>query len=381
MMDRALIWYVFGLAAVATILLRWKPTLRGNWREPVAVSFSIGIFFSVFGVLSKQPVLAQGIDALTGPNTAWLLADSFFLIGLWGLTTWIDLMRAPGRTQGHLPAYAGRTITLLIVIVWMGLVAWVEAPAWQGLERGGIDVGGKLLLLSGRMAYLTYDIWGLAYLGRRFFQLRQQLRERVSYLRLTLAWMAVSLAAIAPALQILAVIAVFFQPERLPVIWPPVWQVVSLLQMLVAALILTLFFEPAYRLLVWLDKRRLIRQLRRLQQTISAYRPELVDLPKQTTSTAGQETEPDLVLASLVNELEVTFSLMGATADRLLIPAGKAMSRDLRGELERQKQRFRVAMTQRQSFDAPIATGDSYILARWYAHFSSLSLPLSQARR
>jgi hypothetical protein len=189
--------------------------------------------------------------------------------------------------------------------------------------------------------------------------------------------MAVSLAAIAPALQILAVIAVFFQPERLPVIWPPVWQVVSLLQMLVAALILTLFFEPAYRLLVWLDKRRLIRQLRRLQQTISAYRPELVDLPKQTTSTAGQETEPDLVLASLVNELEVTFSLMGATADRLLIPAGKAMSRDLRGELERQKQRFRVAMTQRQSFDAPIATGDSYILARWYAHFSSLSLPLS----
>jgi hypothetical protein len=377
MMDRALIWYVFGLAAVATILLRWKPTLRGNWREPVAVSFSIGIFFSVFGVLSKQPVLAQGIDALTGPNTAWLLADSFFLIGLWGLTTWIDLMRAPGRTQGHLPIYAGRTITLLIVIVWMGLVAWVEAPAWQGLERGGIDVGGKLLLLSGRMAYLTYDIWGLAYLGRRFFQLRQQLRERVSYLRLTLAWMAVSLAAIAPALQILAVIAVFFQPERLPVIWPPVWQVVSLLQMLVAALILTLFFEPAYRLLVWLDKRRLIRQLRRLQQTISAYRPELVDLPKQTTSTAGQETEPDLVLASLVNELEVTFSLMGATADRLLIPAGKAMSRDLRGELERQKQRFRVAMTQRQSFDAPIATGDSYILARWYAHFSSLSLPLS----
>ena len=379
MIDRAFIWYIFGLAAVAVILLRWKPTRQANWRDPIAVSFSAGIFFSVLGVLSKLPLLAQVIDATFGPNAAWLLADSFFLIGLWGLTTWIDLMRGPSRMQGRFPIFPGRTIALVLAIAWMVAAAWIEPASWHSLERGGINVGGSWLLLSGRMAYLFYDLWGLSYLGLRFLQLRKQLRERVSYLRLTLAWMAVSLAAIAPGLQLVAVTAVFAWPELLPVMRIPVWQIVSLLQIIVAGLVLTLFFEPAYQMLVRLDKRRLIRRLRHLQNTIATHRPELAARQTQITPSPGQERRQDLILAALVNEIEASFSMMGATSEQLLVSAGRVMSQDLRQELQRQKSQFRMALTQRQPFEGPTVAGDTYVLARWYAHFSAISTPLRQA--
>ena len=374
MSDRATFWYIFGLAAMAVALIRWRPTWRANWRDPIALSFAIGVFASVLGVLSKQPVIAQRLDALFGANAAWIFADAFFLGGLCGLTIWIDLMRNPTPSQRR-PALlvAGRVVALIGVIAYMVVAARLQAPVWGGLERGGIDVAGQPALLISRLAYLAYDLWALSYLSLRFYQLRQQLRDRLSYLRLTLAWAAVSLAALAPALQIVAVLEVFFQPALLAQIWPPVWRVVSILQVLVAVLVLSLFFEPAYRLIAWGDKQWLIYRLLRARGAVARYRPDIIsdDILKPAPILARQ---PDQYLSTLVNDFEMMRQMMGATPDQFAVPAGSVMARDIRQELQRQLQQLQRALFSKEPFDAPTVTGDTYALARWYAHFAAVAL-------
>jgi hypothetical protein len=143
MIDRATFWYLFGLAAVLLLLLRLRPTRRADLRDPVVFSFTVGIFFSSFGTLSKQPFLAQFIDRLLGANSAWVVADSFFLIGICGLTYWIDFMRLPQLAEkGWAFLKSKRSAFLAATIGWMVLTAGWQASIWGTLERGGIDVGG-----------------------------------------------------------------------------------------------------------------------------------------------------------------------------------------------------------------------------------------------
>jgi hypothetical protein len=49
-------------------------------------------------------------------------------------------------------------IGLLATIGWMAATALLAASTWQTLERGGIDVDGHRLLLSGRFAYFAYSL-------------------------------------------------------------------------------------------------------------------------------------------------------------------------------------------------------------------------------
>jgi len=371
MIDRAAFWYIFGLAAIFIIILRLQAIRKANWRDPVMVSFTSGVFFCTFGVLAKQPVLAGIVDRLLGLNAAWVLADSLFLLGLCGLTYWIDLMRRPAlKKAGFALLGYKRFLVLVAVIGWMaGTAAW-QMPIWRALERGGINVAGQPLLLSSRLAYFSYSLWGLAYLSRRFHQLRKQMRDRISYIRLSLAWAAVTLATVAPILQIIATLTIFFRPALLATLWPPVWQMVSTIQFIVAALVLTLFFEPAYRTVSWLDKQILVYRLLQARQTIAHLRPDLIANPIELKRGRLFVEDSDRWLATLVNELEIARSLMGTTTDHLVVPAGGTMSEAVRDELKRQQVQFQQALKTKEPLNSLLITGDTYTLARWYAHFS-----------
>jgi hypothetical protein len=67
---------------VVLLLLRFRPTRRANLRDPIAISFTLGLFLAAFGTLSKQPGIAALIDKALAPNAAWLVADSLFLVEL-----------------------------------------------------------------------------------------------------------------------------------------------------------------------------------------------------------------------------------------------------------------------------------------------------------
>jgi hypothetical protein len=264
-----------------------------------------------------------------------------------------------------------RSAFLAATIGWMVLTAGWQASIWGTLERGGIDVGGQPLLLSSRIVYFVYSLGGIAYLSLRFYQLRREMVERVNYIRLSLAWAAVTLAALSPILQLLATVEVFFFPQYLGLIWPGLWGTISAIQVSVAILVLSLFFEPAYRFITWLDKQRLIRRLLRAQGIISKTRPDLIGRLAQPKPNSLMVKNPDPFLAVLVNEMEFTRFLLGSMADSITVPAGGVMSAEVRQVLREQKQRFSQALSGQANSPLSSVQGDTYTLARWYAHFDT----------
>ena len=369
MMPRAEFWYIFGLAAMAIAFHRLLTVKQTNWRDPVTLSFSTGIFGCVLGVLTKQPILAQAVDTLLGANAAWVLADCFFLVGLWGLTCWIDFMQQPTLPQEQSPPWQQFRLVGLIGVNGLMMGAATTYPAlWATLERGGIDLGGNLVFLLARASYFLYSVWGLSYLSYRFYQLRRPMRNRINYLRLSLAWAAVTLALIAPVVQSLATLEGFLQPAVVPIIWPSIWMMVSTVQSAVVLLVLALFFEPVYRFVSWLDKQRLIRRLLRTHRLVIKQRPDLpIDQLVVKTSHSSIK-EPDRQLATLVNEFEIIHQLVGGSSTTLTVPAGSLMTDDLKRVLQTYRRQFQQTLSTGQPLDLPTATGDTYTLARWYAH-------------
>lgn len=370
-MIRLEAWYLFGLAAIALIVLRLRPTGRSNWRDPVAISFSLGLFLAASGTLSKQPVIANLVDAAFGPNAAWLQADILFLLGLCAGTYWVDLMRTPTlRKRGWSLLYRRRTAALLAVIGWMILAAWLAAPTWAILERGGLDVGGSPILLTARLAYLGYVLWGLGYLSYHFYRQRQHMRDRFNYIRLTIPWFAISLALTAPALQLIGLVAFYLNPAWLPQVWPALWLEISLIQGAVAVLIVATFFPPAYRLVSWADKQLLVRRLLRARRVMAHSRPDLA-LGVERPGPGSLARDPDRWLATLVNEMEIAKRLMGQTTYEIEAPAGGLMPDEARYALREEQGQFLRGLTKREPLAAPRVTGDTYALARWYAAVGS----------
>lgn len=367
-MNRAEFWYLFGLAAVALILLRLRPTRRADLRDPIAISFTLGLFLAAFGTLSKQPVIAALIDAALAPNAAWLVADSLFLVGLCFGTYWVDLMRTPSlRQHGWQLLLRRRVIGLLASISWMIATAYLAASIWQTLERGGFDVGGQPLLLSGRLAYFAYSLWGLGYLSFHFYRQRQHMRDRFNYIRLTIAWSGITLAIAAPVLQIVGTLRIFGRPDLLPVIWPPLWLLLSVIQLGVAVSIVTTFFPPAYRFVVWVDKQLLVHRLLHARSAIARSRPSLVQGQAALGPAGLIVRDPDRWLATLVNEFEMAKWLMGKMTYEIEAPAGGVMPDVTRYALRDEQAQFLRGLNSTETLTIPKVTGDFYALARWYA--------------
>jgi len=364
-------WYLFGLAALALILLRLRPTRRADLRDPVVLSFSLGLFLAAFGTLSKQPLLAGLIDAALGPNSAWLAADGLFLIALCAGTYWVDLMRLPDlRHQGWRLLRRWRLVALVGTLAWMVTTARLHGPTWATLERGGLDVGQSPLLLSARLTYFAYSIWALAYLSYHFYRQRQHMRDRFNYIRLTIPWAAITLALSVSALQAVATVEIFARPDLLAEIWPGLWLLITAIQAGVALLIVATFFPPAYKFISWLDKQILIHRLRRTHRLIARNRP---DLALEPDLKSGQliVRNPDTWLARLVNELEVAKLMLSRPTYEIEAPAGGVMPDVARYALAQEQGQFLHGLTARNTGQAPRVTGQTYALARWYAAVGS----------
>lgn len=374
-MNRAEFWYIFGLAAVVLLLLRLRPTRRADLRDPIAISFTFGLFLGAFGTLSKQPAIAVLIDVVLGPNAAWLVADSLFLVALCFGTFWVDLMRMPSmRQHGWRLVYRWRVAALLVVIGWMTVTTLLATSTWQTLERGGIGVSGHLLLLSERLAYFAYSLWGLAYLSFHFYRQRQHMRDRFNYIRLTIAWSGITLAIAAPALQVAGTLRVFAQPELLPVIWPSLGLLLSLAQLGVAVSIVTTFFPPAYRSVVWIDKQLLVHRLSRARSAMARSRPDLLQGQAALGPAGLVVRDPDRWLATLVNEFEMAKWLMGKMTYEIEAPAGGVMPDVTRYALRDEQAQFLRGLTSTETLTIPKVTGDFYALARWYASVGNVLL-------
>lgn len=373
-MNHTEFWYLLGLAAVALILLRLRPTLKANLRDPVVLSFTLGLFLGAFGNLSKQAIAADFIDAALGPNAAWLIADSLFLLGLCAGTYWVDLMSQPAlRRQGRRLLIRRRTATVFLVTGWMIIAAVLTTDTWGTLERGGIDVGGRPLLLTARLAYAGYMLWSLSYLSYHFYRQRRHMRDRFNYIRLTIPWAAITLAIAAPILQIIGALLIFVAPNRLSGFWPAWWILLSFIQAAVAILIVATFFTPAYHFVSWLDKQILVRQLLRTRQAVARSRPDLalgsepLKQIKQVKQIGFIVPDPDRWLATLVNELEMVKWLMGEMTYEIEAPAGGVMPDAARYALHDEQAQFLRGVTTKERLAAPRVTGDTYALARWYA--------------
>ncbi len=360
-------WYLFGLAAIILIFLRVKSTRRETLRDPMALTFTLCLLLPAFGTLSKQPFIAEFVDSIFGANTAWLIADILFITGVCIGTYWIEMLSQPDlRKEGWRLLLRWRVAALVAVAAWMIIAAWLEAPTWATLERGGIDVDGSWILLSGRMAYFGYSLWSLTYLSYGFYLRRRDMQNRNIYIRMTLPWLAISLAIAAPALQIAGVWLVFIQPESLPSVWSTVWGMVTAIQVAAAILILSTFIKPAYQFVIWLDKQILVHRLLRIYMAIRRARPDI--LPK--TPALGRPglivRDPDLWLATLVGEIESAKTSIGTPADKVQVPAGGSMPEIARKILREERNQFLRGLA-----NEPVTTyqteGDFYALARWYA--------------
>jgi hypothetical protein len=249
----------------------------------------------------------------------------------------------------------------------MVVTTLLAASTWQTLERGGIDVGGHLLLLSGRLAYFAYSLWGLAYLSFHFYRQRQHMRDRFNYIRLTVAWSGITLAIAAPALQVAGTLRVFAQPELLPAIWPLLWLLLSVVQLAVAVSIITTFFPPAYRFVVWVDKQLLVHRLLHARNAIARSRPNLVQGQAALGPAGLIVRDPDRWLATLVNEFEMAKWLMGKMTYEIEAPAGGVMPDVTRYALRDEQAQFLRGLNSTETLTIPKVTGDFYALARWYA--------------
>ncbi len=359
------LWYIFALFAVGLILLRLYQTRRANLGDPIVLSFALGLFLGSFGTLSKQPFLARAIDGALGPNSAWLIADVLFVCGLCAGTYWVDLMRLPDlRNQGRRLIRRWRVITLITIISWMTIATHLEATTWAILERGGVDTGGRSMLLAARLAYFVYSIWALTYLSYHFYRQRQHMHDRLNYIRLTIPWLGISLAITAPVLQAVAVLEVFVRPEWLSYLWPPLWMLISVIQIAVAILILTTFFPPAYKFVSWADKQLLVHRLQHIRQIVVQRRPELELEP---TLDRGRliVRDPDHRLTTLVNELETVKQLTGKATYEIKAPAGAVMPDAARYALRQEQRQFLQDI--KKSSNRPHVIGETYALARWYS--------------
>ena len=366
-MNRADFWYIFGLAALTLLALRVRSTRPAALRDPMALAFTLCLFLPAFGTLSKQPRLAYWLDAWFGPNAAWLVADSLFIAGVCAGTYWIDFLGDPAqKAAGRRLLTRWRLAALGGVIAWMVATAHWDALTWATVERGGLDVGGQVGLLSGRLAYFGYSLWGLVYLSRGFYRQRQRLRDRVIYIRMTLAWTAVTLAIAAPLIQIIGTGVGFIHPDLLPLIWPPLWKLLSLTQVGVAVFILATFLTPAYRLVIWLDKQFLIYRLLWLRRRIKRTRPDLLE-PTPPLGRPGLLThQVDLWLATLVNEVEFVKTIISPTVTAAVIaPAGGAMPKTLKQTRQIEQVQFKRGLAHERVKTYQV-TGNFYSLARWY---------------
>ncbi len=362
-------WHIFVLFALALIFLRVRASRHANWRDPVVLAFSLGLFLGATGTLSKQPVLAGSIDSFLGLNAAWIVADGLFLIGLCAGTFWVDLMRLPVlREKPWRLLRQSRVIILLAVLLWMVTTATREAAIFGTLERGGIDVGGSGLLLSARLVYFVYSVWALSYISLHFYKERSEMRDRFNYIRLTIPWAGITLAITAPLLQTAATLEGFVAPALLPVIWSPVWAFLSAIQIVVASLVIITFFPPAYKSVSWLDKQMLVHRLNRTCRAVAKSRPDLASasLPGRTLITR----QPDTRLAGLVTELEMVRSLMGQPADEIEVSAGGVMPDAARLALKGEQSQFLRGLQSEKTMAARV-TGEPYALARWYAAVGS----------
>jgi hypothetical protein len=239
-MERSLVWYLFGAAALTLIGLRWQTTLqtigdRYRLSDPVLLSFSGGLMLGAMGALCKFPIIAPWLDSFY-PNLSWLLADNLFLIGVTLGTFWVDLMREPqaAQLQGWGVMRQPRTFVLVAVVIASIILTRVELSTWAALERGGIDVGGRLPLLIARLNYFLFASYGLGYIVLHFYQKRKEMVDRFKYLRLSIPFAAITLAITAPLLQLVATLEVYFQPALLPAIWPGLWLLISVVQVIIA---------------------------------------------------------------------------------------------------------------------------------------------------
>lgn len=368
--ERAEFWYIFGLAAVALIVMRLRGTRLADWRDPMAFFFTLCLFLPAFGTLSKQPFLANGLDRVLGVNSAWLVADILFITGVCAGAYWIDMLGplSQPKERWSVSLLARRRLVVLIAVAaWMVMAAKLEPQAWVLVERGGIDVAGNPILLLARLAYFGYSIWALVYLSRSFYNQRQQVRDRQLYIRLSLPWAAITLALAAPVLQVAGTWEVFIRPEFLPVIWPPLWRLITVVQIGVALLILAIFFEPAYRFIIWLDKQMLVWRLGRVLRQVERSRPDLFPKPLIPEGKTGLVVaDPDSRLITLVNEFEFIKKLIGPATYSVEVPAGSVMPGVSKLALEDERTQLLRGLS-KEAVTVPQIIGAPYELARWYA--------------
>jgi len=360
---RAEAWYIFGLLAVALIFLRLRSTWRHNeFKDPVSLAFSLGLFLGAFGTLSKQPFLAVWLDTM-GTNTAWLVADILFMAGLCAGTYWVDLMSYPDlRNDGWKLLQRWRIAVLIFIAGYMVFAAQFHNFIWVSLERGGIDVGGSTLLLAARLGYFLFVLWALSYLSIAFYQHRKKMTDRFNYIRLSIPFFGITLAIIAPALQLATTLYIYIFPVQINILWPRIWLIITAIQLATGILIVFTFFPPAYKTVVWLDKQLLIRRLMAVIQT-----------RKFTYSSRfGFALQPDVVLTSLVNEMEITKRLLGhhiiSNAEEIKVPAGRVMPDAARYALQEEQALILQGGKKRNcKAAAHRVIGDTYAIARWYA--------------
>ncbi len=367
MTARAAFWYVFGLAAIALLLYRLRPTRRANLRQPLSLSFTLMVFVAAAGTLAKQPPVANAIDTLLSPNTAWLVADCLFIAGMCAGTVWVDLLGQPALgARGWRLLLQARTVALALVVGWLVMAARLAAPIWASLERGTIDVGGSLILATARSGYFLFSIWVLATISLGLYRHRQQMSSRDIYVRLSFPFAGLALAPAASFIQLLAVWYGLAWPRFVPLVWPPLWVMVSAIQVVVMVLILGAFFPFIYHSIIWLDKQQLIRRLRRAYQTIQQTRPDL--LKKSLEPKYLVDRQPDSQLAALVSQLEMFKHITGSVSGRALgAPAGAVMPVAAKQALRVETAQFLSALAGENAVTFAPIQGDAYTLAHWYA--------------
>jgi hypothetical protein len=245
-------WYLLGLLGAAIIASRVYASWRSASRSPKgaahgrAAVLTAGVVLAALAPIVRLEPLAALFNTLLGPNAAWLVSDTLWLIaGTLGMA-WTDTMRpeaiAPGTPALRRALLHPRGLLCLLVVAWLWLAPRLSPAAWAALEPGTVELRGDLLLTAARLAYAGYMGLFLFYFARALTRVRAVLASRAEYLRVSLALLAVAVYGASPVLQASGVLLSAFVPDL--ALWPALRVLIQLAQLTAGLLMLFVLGPP-----------------------------------------------------------------------------------------------------------------------------------------
>lgn len=295
-----LIAYLLGILGVMALVARLAASWGGpSLRTPAgrrAATLTLAIACAALATLARVPPVSALLNTVLYPDSAWLIADTLWLLaGFLGLL-WVDPVMQPA--QAEMPEWnplhalwQARTSLIGLVAAGLWAAAWQHPQAWYAMEHDTPASAGFGLLPLAYLFYQGYLFLLMVYFVHCVWRVRAMAEDRAGYLRLSTGLLAGGIYLAAPAVQVVTLIAAWRMPAA--AVWLPLFPAAQIAQLAAGLLVLPVIAPPrlADKLFVPLlarERRQARAQLERFHAWLEARHPKLaLPLPAGPERDAG----------------------------------------------------------------------------------------------